>query len=1682
MNKLRDKMKRIGVGFLAVAVAVSGIQMSRTDVQAAAPEFDASNVVLKVGVLSDPHFSYTDEDANTASRVNKYKNAVTYLSNRAGGELDMLMLAGDYTGTGSEKQAEIFAETVKDSLDSINVDKEEKDKTQFIFAYGNHDTDWSGNMDYAGWETVLNRYGVLDNVEKGPDGCYKAKVTKGGKTYYFYSLETYTYNNPCNMFLEEALDWLDEELNTVTTNAPDSYVYVVSHGPIEETGVYGSDLYFDKNASWGVAASGHTGVASDGRATSSDVNGVLKKYPQVVYFSGHTHFTNLLESTIMQKDYTAITVSSLNGGDLFSSVSGYAEDNYAASRPAYGMLVEVDGNGNQRITRINVDNNSICGEPWVMSAPNAEKTHLLAYTQAARQKTPTFASDAKLAVSNIAYTENKDQLSFDISFDAAECDNYIIRYELVLYNQNGKEIASRWMVGNWTDHTTGVAAGTNHFDATKFAYSFTLDSTELVGVTGFYAKLYAIDEFGGKSAPLAWKSENDLQAAELLKPVGKEANKNMFDGLTADRVFMPSQAENVTNVFDAQGNLTTDVKLYSVTDSPWTSIRYVVSKDKYDAARQNGKTTTYYGNWAASGTYPEQYTDLEASDTYVYETDFTVSSCNAGSELYFQIRTPDMGSGAAAYKSDYSGIRITTEGTSLYAYKELIGQTSDVFKLSADNAKHHLIAVTSADKISVWIDDVLIFDNADFVPDLAAEAFNGALASDTMLPTMALYVVGIDVSVSNQYLYLYDPQEQLRDEMDPLTMRSPVVFEGAAGGYNSAYVSFDAATKTYTTNAKDSTSVQWWTKQFLNGEFKNNDTVITEFEYTPTNLVYSGTGWDTLCSVWVTFRYANNGSCPIKLLLRTNGPQNILHIADDSHLCHMETTTNHVVNSQTVKVKIVSDNEKASVYLDGVCVLKDKKYTDVNPNVDVTNAPPILQFGVQNMDCTVSNISVRKADTTIPGVTSLTDENNLLKGQFADIYSNVDHSTYWAAKPDSVIKGTNIYSDMTYNTLTAAGFPADNCWSGELFSFFGSSNSNLNIASNEGYVLSTLARVANTKEQNNGYTSRLSVTVAKYNGTNAWYFIDDTKLTVYTTQPVATVDLAAEIGYAVGDYLRLTTVVSPYGYDIYANGILCYSFDGGDGSNVDYSVMNLGCYGAQIRLLDTSIHYNKDNGQLYKEKLLKETESFSTSRKGIWYEDKTVFEAEIARIKAACESLTTTSNETLKGYVGAVSRMVASGKVTNNMVWDGSTSVKETSAIDLDGTTNTNWSYGYINFFNSGCKFKRGDTWVFEADVECVTGWMNRRLGFGLGTDVNNPEIMVQNANPHYWGTTWHSVTTISQDWNTGRNWHVKFVVKPFESVQAVYVNNVDGTELWNKTFAWSELGKTSSATENTVFYPRLNFACVDATISNIYVGYDVTNDVSALSAAAAEAKNVATEGYTPTSVNAFKEAVANAETIANACTDAFTNPYSKAEINAAEAAIGAAQTALVAPTAYLTIGGGDTDTNEVRYGVASGETLPTGHVEDKYVISWTVNGEAVTAYNASVDTAKYVADFIDTDMLKVAWQQSTKEENSTVYRFIASVNDVDKYRAVGFEFSLDNSKWYKLGDMTVVYEQIKEGTGVKTAGELYGTYSKYLFVQPLDFGSYTKVYVRAYVILDNGGTVVYGATSLKDTAAYGAN
>lgn len=503
--------------------------------------------MLKIGVMSDLHLSYDYDDCDAIKRkVTEYAKAVGTLQAMAGNELDVLMLAGDYTSCGSYEQGKIFASASRAVMDAIG------SKTQFFMAYGNHDTEWDGQMSYAEWESLLQEYHLLDGVTFGPEnaGCYQYRKS-------FFSLETERYyvDGVTNMFRTDVLEWLDQEL----AKAPkDRYVYIVSHGPIKETGVYGADLEYDTNADWGTSKDGYTGsvTRNDGNwtkdtgtyALSSSLHEILKKYPQVVYFSGHTHRTNRLESTIMSKDYVAVNVSHFAIGDLYSSGHRYLDQDGGTDRAGYSLYMEVDDQGNLSITRVNTNASTVVKEvevsgmatekayftdkitltydseghvealpTWELQAPTEDGTHLTKYSAEARRENPVFYPGEA-----VYWTEEHDELiKVRFVFPTAKCEHgYVIRYELSFSDD------TQWILGNWTNNTDGVTEeGKTHLDATTLTYTKIYRKTQLQSVEKPEVKVTAVNEFGGKTVMIC--KEKKIYETPLLNVVCFEG-KNIW--------------------------------------------------------------------------------------------------------------------------------------------------------------------------------------------------------------------------------------------------------------------------------------------------------------------------------------------------------------------------------------------------------------------------------------------------------------------------------------------------------------------------------------------------------------------------------------------------------------------------------------------------------------------------------------------------------------------------------------------------------------------------------------------------------------------------------------------------------------------------------------------------------------------------------------------------------------------------------------------------------------------------------------------------------------------------------------------------------------------------------------------------------------------------------------------------
>ena len=1565
--KIAKKLKKIAAIVLSIAVVLTSVSMLSVLADDSA-DFDENNVVLRMGVMSDLHLAYANYNVEQIKKmVSNYANSVATLNSMSGNKLDAILLCGDYTSGGNAVQSETFASASKAILDAINKDKADADKTKFFMTYGNHDTEWSGHLSYEEWETLLGDYGLLDDVQYGPanSGSYSGTITKNGKTYYVFSVETATYNNPSNTFRTDVLQWLDEGLAAATAANPDSYVYVVSHAPIKESGVYGADMQFDKNSDWATAEAGYTSTTIDNGETydtSSDIDGVLSKYPQVMYFSGHTHRANYLESTIMSDDYTAVTVSSVNSGDLISSVSDYLDggNGDVNPKPGYALYLEVDANGNQRIERVvepygdatttitygeelsqenpaynesgtvygvvvdSVTIDSASADitkmtPWVMSAPTADKAHLVKYSAAARRRTPAFADDAQVTLTNM-YSSDTDFVA-DVAFDAAICETNIIRYEISVVDAEGKVCGTRWALGNWTGHTYGVASGTNHQDATAFKYNAVKLSTGSIGsLIGYTVRVTAVDEFGGtasiESAAISTEPER------LLENKHRDYYDNLFT-VTPDRAVASSNQDNVTFSTDDNGNLVTVVD----STNGYRNAVFMTSESKYNEFVTDTTTNAPFNQWAFPGTNPQKLTDFDADDTFVYEADFSQSELGDGN-FFFHLRTPDLKydvdseTALAPWRSDYTGIVINNHGVFLCMCESYLNLSS-AFKMD-DTETHHIKVISSPKLISIYIDDITICESQPFTVEALGEAIIAGYTlkdralSDKMIPTMALHVgeaggKGRKLTVSNQKMYNYyvadenvkytAPDYLVEDDMFKgittdrafaLSQKDYVNIATDENGKLTVAVDFTTLTKDQWTNVCyitsknnfDSYGASYFAGWALPGSAKAkdftdltaDDTFIYEADFSTTEIngsndLYfhvrtpdSTLGWQTD----YTGIHITTGGTYVEMCQKTLASSSAFKFSDD----------------ETHHIKILSTPADVSVWIDGALIFDKVAFTKaagVEKGLDETTFnsdkmyPTMAQFFMHGA-FEISNQTLRKCTEVTPYTSTSQNLINSENGELYCSFANTKKDTY-------IIDGNNFYCDMRYFSDSAAGHK----WTQARAYFFGDLNVKNTIDTKKSYVMSGLATATNAslkeEETGNTYPSRMTAYLGQYNNEEAFAFIQNTNWDFYIgSKHIAGVNLAAEYGYKIGDTVRITVLLNPFGFSYYFDGELLYSHTYEDSTLIDYQPLSFGVGGTFGIWRDVVFYENTANGKLYADAIGVKADKVNTV-KGVYFTDA---DREVAAtVKAATDAFAGTENTTLQQYVGTIDTIMSSAKVVNNMVREGLTAVGEDSAYYFNNST---YEHFGINIFgNKGCPITTEDKWQVDFDVKInAIGASNVRVIFtpySAEGNINksNGGIMIQDSGSHgvlnngNGGISWQSLGSIGASIaKAGAEYHLTFKVIPLEDGTlntVMTVSSLDGTTVYSeKTFAVAGI---------TEIAPHIYYRTCDLEMNNLCVSYELTDNIAALQSILDTESGKDTNDIALVCVNNYNKAIATAQAILS-----NTDYYTRKEIDTAAAEI----------------------------------------------------------------------------------------------------------------------------------------------------------------------------------------------------
>ena len=233
--------------FLKAAAASAGLFFVPRSVFADSPD----DVVLRAAIVSDVHYkNRRTEEVERIERMIQFVNE--YSASQPYKNFDVLMIGGDMSDNGRVDQSGLLRDSLKKYL---------KPETKWVFCMGNHDH-WGGNRQI--WEELFeqpaNKRVEVNGFQFITLSCEKGTMKDGDYQY--------------------ALPWLKEQLDAACSDNTNKPVFLIQHYPVSNT-VYGSER-------WG----------------TNDLAELLKNYPRLIDFAGHSHFPITDPRSAWQKEYT----------------------------------------------------------------------------------------------------------------------------------------------------------------------------------------------------------------------------------------------------------------------------------------------------------------------------------------------------------------------------------------------------------------------------------------------------------------------------------------------------------------------------------------------------------------------------------------------------------------------------------------------------------------------------------------------------------------------------------------------------------------------------------------------------------------------------------------------------------------------------------------------------------------------------------------------------------------------------------------------------------------------------------------------------------------------------------------------------------------------------------------------------------------------------------------------------------------------------------------------------------------------------------------------------------------------------------------------------------------------------------------------------------------------------------
>ncbi|MCG7406209.1 metallophosphoesterase [Paenibacillus sp. ACRRX] len=354
--------------------------------------------ILVFPVISDVHIGPGDDEEQQAmdvqepTDIEKYAAALNLLRQLAPAQ-DVMVIVGDLTNQGTVPEYTRHMETLM---------THKHPDAELLITIGNHDY-WNNLPVTEAQERFLHMSGMKH--------LYQQYVIKG---YHFIMLATED-GTTHGLYSLDQIEWLKSQLLQAAQQDPDKPIFVFLHQHIADT-VYGS-------AEWGI------------QQNKEALYEALRPYPQVITFSGHSHYPLNDPRSIHQRDFTSVGTGSIRYMEVEKGrIQGALP--LKGSEFSQGLIVEVYHDGVQ-IRRIDFCEQAEISEPWLIPLPVITST--FKYTDNRDQSPPVFPTDARLLVHNW----DKSTSSLTIAWKQANDDQQVHHYEIQLFDDDD-QLLQQW--------------------------------------------------------------------------------------------------------------------------------------------------------------------------------------------------------------------------------------------------------------------------------------------------------------------------------------------------------------------------------------------------------------------------------------------------------------------------------------------------------------------------------------------------------------------------------------------------------------------------------------------------------------------------------------------------------------------------------------------------------------------------------------------------------------------------------------------------------------------------------------------------------------------------------------------------------------------------------------------------------------------------------------------------------------------------------------------------------------------------------------------------------------------------------------------------------------------------------------------------------------------------------------